>query len=472
MILCGAVSAANYTVGPNSTYNYTSISDAVAAATGGDTIIVYPNNTNPYSENVVINQNLTLTANGHVTVQPADTAQNPFTINSGGSGSTIQGFTITTSGVNSLTGIYSEASNCKILNNNITGFYCGISILGSNNEISGNTIDSGSNFAVDSWGINLQGGTNNVVSRNTIKTTGTGELYGISIWNEGQDNIFGNTIYTNQTGTGHSFCINIHIGSSNTVSGNTMRALNSGSNTYGVRFDTNSNNNNIIGNDIENPNIGVCNQLTCTGNVVNFNRIIASNWAIENFQGVLNAQYNWYGSNANPSSKIQTAPGTTVNYTPWLVLTITSSPGNIYTGSTSTIMADFTHDSAGGVHDPALGHFPDGVGVLFTTDLGNVGSKSTTALTSNGVAIAILRGDEGAGLATLTAGLDNQLPLQTLVNILLNRNGQSGSSTSTTHVNAASSTNRTTGMQNTGVPIAGLILSILMLFGGIITSKK
>jgi autotransporter family porin len=48
----------------------------------------------------------------------------------------------------------------------------------------------------------------------------------------------------------------------------------------------------------------------------------------------------------------------------------------------------------------------------------------------------------------------------------------SGSSTNTTQVNASSSTIKTVGMQDTGLPIAGLILAVLMLFGGLVTSKK
>jgi len=46
---------------------------------------------------------------------------------------------------------------------------------------------------------------------------------------------------------------------------------------------------------------------------------------------------------------------------------------------------------------------------------------------------------------------------------------QSGNSISTPQINAATNT---VSMQPTGIPITGLILAVLMLLGGLVTSKK
>lgn len=471
IMLCGAVSAAELTVGPGETY--TNIQSAVTAATGGDTINVKPNGVNPYIESVTVNKNLSIKANGNVTIQKPASASYAIYMTSSGSGSTIQGFkiikteaTMSDSGI-----ILDHANNCNILNNKITGFSIGIISAGSSNVISENTIDSGANSVGYSYGIELSEAADNVVSRNTIKTTGTGtgSSIGIPIFSASQNNIIsGNTIYTTHQGTGSSSGIRLTGSSLNTISGNTMTAI-STSDTYGLYVVSNSNNNKISGNNIENFDTGVRIESDCTGNVVNFNRIIANDNAIVSSSSApLDARYNWYGSNADPGSQMF---GNIINYSPWLIMTVTASPGNIYTGSTSTITADFTHDSNEGIHDPALGHFPDGVGVLFTTNLGNVGSKSVTTFTSNGAAVTILRGDEGPGLATLTASLDSQSPLQTIVNILQIPDNPINT-TNTTQVNAASSTGRTVGMQETGVPIAPLALAILMMLCGFAGTRR
>lgn len=136
-----------------------------------------------------------------------------------------------------------------------------------------------------------------------------------------------------------------------------------------------------------------------------------------------------------------------------------ANPTTIQQGSTSTLTADFRYDSSGAFHDHSLGHLPDGTPVTFTTNLGNVGSKSITVGTLNGIAIAILRGDEAAGAAFTSALLDGQT-LHSTVTI-----------TPGTTVSAAGST-RTIGMQTTGLPIGAIILAVLMVFNGMVMSKR
>ena len=113
---------------------------------------------------------------------------------------------------------------------------------------------------------------------------------------------------------------------------------------------------------------------------------------------------------------MHTVEGATINYNPWLVMNINADPTTIYTGQTSTITADVYKDSANGDHSADASKFFSGPQVTFTTNLGNVGSKSITVDWNFGSATAILRGDEGAGSATVTAA-DGQV-VSTIVNIL------------------------------------------------------
>lgn len=170
------------------------------------------------------------------------------------------------------------------------------------------------------------------------------------------------------------------------------------------------------------------------------------------------ATYNWYGTNSPSDTKFFKGNGT-LNYTPWLVLNINASPSTINAGETSTITADVYHDSEGGDHSADVAMFFSGPQITFTTNLGNVGSKSVTNAWINGLATAILRADEGPGIATVTAA-DFQI-IQTMITI------QGASETSAAVVNA-----QTIKMQNTGIPLAGIVLAILMVLGGFISTKK
>ena len=113
---------------------------------------------------------------------------------------------------------------------------------------------------------------------------------------------------------------------------------------------------------------------------------------------------------------------------------------------------------AGGDHRADAAMFFSGPQITFTTNLGNVGSKSVTVQWNNGLATAVLRGDEGPGIATVTA-TDYQT-VSTMVTIL----GASKTSTSTNKL--------TIGMQKTGMPLIWIVLAILIVLGGFISTRK
>jgi hypothetical protein len=140
----------------------------------------------------------------------------------------------------------------------------------------------------------------------------------------------------------------------------------------------------------------------------------------------------------------------------------TATPTVITQGGTSILTADFRYDSNGIFHDPSNGHLPDGTPVTFTTSLGEVGSSSVVKYTINGVAIGTLRATE-SGTGILTARMDDQV-LST--NIIIN------SKPTPTPDPVPTAHGQTVPMQRTGLPVGLLALAILMVLGGIVSTKK
>jgi parallel beta-helix repeat protein len=507
LLSCGAVSAANYTVGPGSAYNYHNISSAVAAAKDGYNITVYPNtNGTPYNENIVINNKLNLTAYGKVIVQPTGNSD-AFKINSKGNGTIIYGFTIISNGLNGTGGIFLNGTkNCTIVKNNITTTdginildgsnnlineniiksgtnstgimiednntisshntitqnnitsLMGIVVGGSNNTVSLNTITSDVNSTMKSIGImlanvaptisptnnntvsknNMTGmymgiavsGSNNTISGNTINPEDTSDLLtgifiGFSNVLSSNNTITQNTINTGANSTGNPMGIMLINSVSNIVSKNMITITSTNGSTMGMAIQY-SQKNTIYGNIItsnsgpysagimllnstqntissNNINSGVMGILVgnSTNTIINYNRIIASHAIINEDTGLLNALYNWYGTNSNPSNKIIG----NVNYAPWLVLTITSNQNSILNGFNSTITADLKHDSNGVIHNTT--YITDGLIINFTNViLGAV--NPTSGKTVNGIVNTTFTAGNIPGTANISAKLDNQ----------------------------------------------------------------
>ncbi len=225
----------------------------------------------------------------------------------------------------------------------------------------------------------------------------------------------------------------------------------------------------IYGRNIEVPSVLIVKYSRFVGNTVETGETETQDIYMDHQS--LDAKYNWWGSNNGPTDRITGSQGSLPDSTgiPYLILRINADSSTINAGQTSKITANVYMDSAGGDHSVDAVQFFSGPEVTFKTNIGNVGSKEITVPWTLGLAFAILRGDEGAGIATLTA--EDTQTLQTLVNIQQVPNPVDPSD-STVTVDAASKINKTVVMQETGLPIAGLVLAILMLFGGLVTSKR
>jgi len=387
-IFSGAVSAADWDVGP--TYTYQTIQNAIdnSNTLDGDVINVYPNGTGVYNENVIVNKNLTIKANSSGTV-----VNGSFTVTAAGSGSTIDGFTINKGTAPVTNGIYlNSASGCTINGNTINGFDNGNGIyLGSSdsNTITGNTITNCIN------GIYAIGSTINIISGNTINNNSNG-IYLRSASNS--NTIFGNTITDNLYGVYLWTSLN-NVLTGNYVTGNLTSV-------DGITLDSASGNQ-VISNVITGFTNGIrSNSLSAE---VHFNRIVGNRnfGLIKTLSGTVNATYNWWGSNlqTDVASKIS---GTGITYSPWLFMTINANPNPINNGETSLITVSFNNYSSDGItytpFDPATGHILDGTPVTFNAERSIDGSSTT----SGGIATATFTADGAPGEADVNAVTDSQ----------------------------------------------------------------
>ncbi|BDZ68671.1 hypothetical protein GCM10025860_21190 [Methanobacterium ferruginis] len=224
--------------------------------------------------------------------------------------------------------------------------------------------------------------------------------------------ITGNTIYNNWGG------IRLVDSDNNQIYQNTVT-----NNKYGIRLVSGSTDNQIYENTVmDNTQYGISfTSTSLSGNTVNFNRIVGNMENGVDSDGTaftINAENNWWGSNTGPGGIGSDTISTYVDADPWLVLKIDTNPTDIGEGETSTITADLTYNSDD-VDTSASGNMLNGTPVLFTTDLGNVGSNSITKYTENGKSIATLTADEGTGTAHISAQVDNYITSPTAdVNIL------------------------------------------------------
>ncbi|WP_295112938.1 right-handed parallel beta-helix repeat-containing protein [uncultured Methanobrevibacter sp.] len=119
--------------------------------------------------------------------------------------------------------------------------------------------------------------------------------------------------------------------------------------------------------------------------------------------GVVDARFNWWGSNSRPSpSKFRANTGS-VAYGPWLVMTVRANPKVIEKGEYSKITVDVYTDSLGRDHSANARFFFSGPRVTLSSDLGSFnGKKSITLNWTNGKATAYMKGERD-GIATVTA---------------------------------------------------------------------
>jgi len=216
--------------------NFTSIQDAVDAASPGDTIIVYPGT---YTENVDVNKDhLTIKSEGGAEttiVQAADSNDHVFEVTA--DYVNISGFTVKGAGYLKI-GIYLYSVNhCDISDNNVSSNCFGIILDYSSNNTITNSKASNNGGA----GIYLQHSSNDNIISN-INTSSNNEV-GIVVESSSNNNLTGNNVSNNEVG------ICLAISSKNNVSNNYISY-----NSKGVALFLSSNNNIYLNNFINNAN--------------------------------------------------------------------------------------------------------------------------------------------------------------------------------------------------------------------------
>jgi HYR domain-containing protein len=144
----------------------------------------------------------------------------------------------------------------------------------------------------------------------------------------------------------------------------------------------------LISNTITNNATGVLVQSQGLANL-SFNRIVGNSAAgINNVDGMVTAENNWWGCNFGPgvggtgcAGTPNGVTGVSVDSNPWLVLRLTAMPGTIFVGGMSTLTADLTFNSDN-VDTSLLGTVPNGIPVQFSGNAFGHVSPTNTSTTS------------------------------------------------------------------------------------------
>jgi parallel beta-helix repeat protein len=404
----------------NTGKGYTSIQTAVSdSLTLNGHIIEVLSGT--YTENIIVNKKLIIrpTYNGDVTVQAADPSLSVFTVNSGGSGSIIQGFTII--GANQTNelgeplnpaGIHlKSADNCTIINNTIKNNYYGVYLLDSSyNQVDSNVIMNNVNGVfVPAWCVSFE----EYYSSTYLSDP---EIFDY-VWWEYNEYYFG-----------------MHSDSFyNKITQNSIR-----NNTKGVYItsdlfsdDSGSRDTQVLENGITSNNIGI--YADCTNANIHFNRITGNNNSgLYMYVGAVDATDNWWGSNSPvintnyswwsnsdtcdiyyedyESSQSFKPPSWILmeKFTPYLVLKVKPTSHKVSNGKVyeSTITTDLTHNSAG-EDTSSKGHVPDGIPTHFSTNKGTITNLSYIK-NSKASSRLILDPNLQSGMTTITTTIDRQ----------------------------------------------------------------
>jgi hypothetical protein len=138
-----------------------------------------------------------------------------------------------------------------------------------------------------------------------------------------------------------------------------------------------------------------------------FNRIVGNSVGLDNkttSPTPVDATLNWWGSNTGPNTTGNDKTSGSINTSPWLVLSLSTSPTPIGPGGTASVTATVINDSNGATHSAAP-FFPDGVPIAFSATGGTMTPASVP--TQSGVASSSFT-SATPGTASASVTLDNQ----------------------------------------------------------------
>jgi len=430
--------------GLSPTYNTTSgpkktITNATGTVTTNGTIYIAPGTYN--ESGITINKDMTITGENqeNTIINGQQSGNSIFHILSGITAN-INNLTLTNNTAESGGAIYNKyggnltVTNCTFTNNTATGDGGAIcnweNLTVTNCTFTNNTARSG--------GAIFQDG---VISlTNCTFTNNTAACYGGVIYNDlGSLTVTNSTFADNAAEDGGVIKNSGDLSMFNcTFTNNTAANYGGAICNYGGLSVINST---FTNNTASNGNSGAIYNCVADASsvIVHFNRIIGNspdNRQISSYFGIVDARFNWWGSNLDPSIYVSNGLRGIVDVSSWLVLNMTTNPDNISYGHNSTVTIDLLHDNTGTYHDPVNGHVPDGIHVDFTSDMGNLEPVSTVLV--NGSATSVFT-TTTIGSGNITATVDNQTvstPIKTPSTITVDPvNGHAGQTiTINTHI--------------------------------------
>jgi predicted outer membrane repeat protein len=252
-------------------------------------------------------------------------------------------------------------------------------------------------------------------------TNNTAYWNGGAIYNQGTLTVTGSTFTNNTADYGGA----IDNGGTLTVTGSTF---------------TNNNATHFYGGAIDNDGTLIVTGSTFIGNTATY-----GGGAIYNQGAVVNAQYNWWGSNNGPASGQISG---SVNYSPWLCISIGVDPSNIVYGGNGTVIVSFNNTSDGSSIPNGV-HIPDGTIVNFSSLLGTF--NPTQTVTRNGTATTTFTATN-AGTGNINGTTDNQI---VSANITVNKASTTITVNNVTGVNGQKVNLTATLTDQNGKPIVG-----------------
>ncbi len=217
------------------------IQTAINGANESDTILVHEGT---YTENVVVNESLTLIGDGSASTTVSAQVSDDHVFNVTADYVNISGFTVQGASSNDKAGIYlgSGVDHCNISDNNALNNDRGIYIDDSNDNTLTNNIASNNNIGIYLTGSSYNTITNNIASNNS-GIGGTGIFLTLSSKH--------NTLANNTIRLNLNYGIELYyLCTSNDIMGNTANS----NNNYGIYLHGLSNDNNIYNNYFNNTN--------------------------------------------------------------------------------------------------------------------------------------------------------------------------------------------------------------------------
>ena len=143
---------------------------------------------------------------------------------------------------------------------------------------------------------------------------------------------------------------------------------------------------------------------------LNYNRIFGNTvGASSNSTGSSDLQWNWWGCNGGPTEAGCDSVTGTIDFNPWLVLTLDAAPSSIQANQTSNLTAAVFEDSN---DNPQAQLFPDGIPIGFGSSFGSV--TPTSDPTDSAESESVFDPQGQTGTATVSATLDNQTVNRTI----------------------------------------------------------